>query len=392
MKSASPDQSKARPKPRTHVGAAWGGLACLLAALPLWNRVGVLELVSVAGVAAVSAVLVLKSRARDAAALVAASAEEDLQHTDDRHGRGLGPLLGEVLPVWLMHVGSVKTQTEDAITQLAGSLASINEQFEKAGFKGASGAGDAQGGTTISLLTLCERELQPVISSMDRILESKSALVQSVQDLSQATGELKDLATDVTRIAAQTNILAINAAIEAARAGDVGRGFAVIAKEIRSLSEVSSKTGKQITDRIAQVSELMASTMDSARSASADDKSAIELSGSIVADVLTHVRQLGTESDQMRDQGGVIRTDIENLLFNLQFQDRVSQILGVIDTDMRRLQDGVVSDAPLPEARDWLHELQGHYTMDDQRHAHVDPAPGTKAAPAASAPAEVEFF
>lgn len=353
---------------------------------------GVLEVLSASAVAALSSFMWWRnfSRGRAVTAPVAPSAAQ--APATDRQVRGLEPLLDEVLPVWLQHVNSVKSQTESAITELTSGLASINNQFEKAGFKGASGNAQDQDNTTISLLTLCERQLQPVIRSMENILQSKGALVSSVHNLSMATAELTGMATDVSRIAAQTNILAINAAIEAARAGDVGRGFAVIAKEIRALSEVSAKSGKQITDRIAQVSTLMESTVKTAVDASAHDKTAIALSGSVVEDVLAHVRQLGTESEQMREQGGVIREDIDSLLLNLQFQDRVSQILGVIDGDMRRLQDGVGGAAPLPAAADWLQQLQGHYTMDEQRKVHAAPTASTSTASLTRPTAEVEFF
>ena len=101
----------------------------------------------------------------------------------------LATLLDKILPVWLQHVGSVKSQTEEAINQLATSFSSINEQFEKAAFKGASGGTHAVE-NSCSLTTLCERELQPVVASMTAILASKDALVASVYDLAMATVEL----------------------------------------------------------------------------------------------------------------------------------------------------------------------------------------------------------
>ncbi|MBC7376429.1 MAG: hypothetical protein H7346_03215 [Burkholderiaceae bacterium] len=302
----------------------------------------------------------------------------------------LKALLSGVLPVWLQHMGSARLQTEEAITQLVHSFASITTQFELAGFKVAAGArsGDA---TTISLLTLCERELTPLITVMAKLLAGKGQMTDSVHDLSGATARLQGLASSISHIAAQTNLLAINAAIEAARAGDSGRGFAVIAKEIRSLSNDSARIGKQVTEGIAQVSSIMKVTVEVATNASRHDKSALELSGHVVEDVLSHVRELGSHADQMRTQGSVIRGDIEQLMVNLQFQDRVSQIMQVIDTDMQRMHDTAGADQAAPAPGEWLQELEGHYTMDDQRR-HQSANEPEFAEPPAQQAASVDFF
>jgi len=94
----------------------------------------------------------------------------------------------------------------------------------------------------------------------------------------------------------------------------------------------------------------------------------------------------------MRAQGGIIRNDIENLLVNLQFQDRVSQIISVIDGDVSRLRDVVASEQTVPEPDAWLSALGHHYTMDDQRYGHAASGRESAARPAAPAVAETVFF
>jgi methyl-accepting chemotaxis protein len=363
------------------------------AALPLLHHVGPLEIAALSGVVASSAWAAWRWLRASRDRIAGADRDADEAELDTgATGDGLPVLLAGVLPIWLQHLGSVKSQTESAITELVTSFSSITEQFEKAGFKGAGGSASDGQQATISLLTLCERQLRPVISSMNSLLDSKGALVSSVNELALVTSELQGMASGVSQIAAQTNMLALNAAIEAARAGPTGRGFAVIAKEIRTLSQVSAQTGKQITDRIGQVTRIMKTTVAAAANASIHDRSAIELSGSVVQDVLSHVRELSVNAEAMRGQGNIIRADVENLLVSLQFQDRVSQIISVIDADIKRLEDAVEGDEDLPATDEWLHDLQRHYTMNDQRQNHAAEASTVPARAQAPASTETEFF
>ncbi|MET0384089.1 MAG: methyl-accepting chemotaxis protein [Burkholderiaceae bacterium] len=289
----------------------------------------------------------------------------------------LSHLMTGVLPVWLQHVGSIKDQTEAAVDQLARSFSSISGEFEAAGFEGTGDADQDSQKARLNLLVLCERQLQPVVTSMTAILDSKAALVDSVNRLARATSELKEMANAVTHIGATTNLLALNAAIEAARVGAAGRGFAVIAKEIRELSQVSARTGAQITERVAHVTAMMDIAVDAAASAATNDKTIIEMSGSVVEDVLAHVRELGGRSEQMRLQGHTIRGEVERLLVNLQFQDRVSQMLAVVDADMARLRELLEHGEVAPEPAVWLAGLQKRYTMEEQREGRAAPAPAT---------------
>ncbi len=367
-----------------HVAAALALVGLVAAALPVGAgmRMAMLVLSALAVATLWRASLAEPGNAQDAS-----SSDAQGSHGGDDEP-ALRNLLTSVLPVWTEHVSSVKQQTEDAINNLAVSFASINQQFEAAGFGPSTSLGGSEGMPQFSLLTLCERELQPVVATIMRIIDSKKQLMETVNDLAVATRDLVDMVTEVKLIAAHTNLLAINAAIEAAHAGDSGRGFAVIAKEIRSLSQNSAAAGTRISQRMDVVQKMMSTTIAQAELTSVSDREAIELSGRVIEDVLEHVRDLGNDAEAMREKGTVIRADTENLLVNLQFQDRVSQIISVIDGDMARLQDTVATDeAELPTGEQWLAELSTRYTMHDQR---VSTPAAASAAAAASD--DVVFF
>ncbi len=185
------------------------------------------------------------------------------------------------------------------------------------------------------------QQMEQLVEALEQVSGQSSVTVQHIDQMAQHLDGIFALLEDVKSIADQTNLLALNAAIEAARAGEAGRGFAVVADEVRNLSERSTTFNEQIRklahsskDAIAKVRETvshMASRdMDRSREARIEAAAMLDNVAAINA-------SLGEGMREISECGRAIDGSVAEAVRALQFEDIATQALGGVHTHLDRL-------------------------------------------------------
>ena len=282
----------------------------------------------------------------------------------------------QILPRWSYHVGLASSQTEEGIGQLAGQFSEILQRLESslnASRQAQEGSGSSD---LLSILNNGRSELNILVEELKQGLEAKQPMLTEIANLSQVIGELRQMATDVADIANQTNLLALNAAIEAARAGEAGRGFAVVADEVRKLSNASGDTGKRIGSKVETITASIQATSAVAAQLNDQDQQLISSSQARVASVVDRFEAAASgiqqASEGLEENSRAVSQEITNILVSLQFQDRVSQILAHSRTDITNLADTIAASAqgkpPTPiDVSKWLATMEQKYVTIEQK-------------------------
>lgn len=226
--------------------------------------------------------------------------------------------------------------------------------------------------------------VETLASSQDAFLQARKANQERIRMVIDQVKHLTPLTALIGDISRQTNLLAINASIEAARAGAEGAGFKVVAAEVRRLSAQTSDAAEQISQGIQKVAEAIegelaqASDMDTDSAAGQLSEVACHIAqiSASLNEVVPYLSQLSTN---MHDGMEVITTDIIDAMGHMQFQDINRQLLEQVESALGSLQEHSAAlyalvggkAPPPPQALEQLMErwVEG-YVMAEQRAAH----------------------
>ena len=206
-----------------------------------------------------------------------------------------------------MHLAEASEHQAEQITKTTSAIKEMTEEMDRMTGGAADSAEIAQ--RAVSIAGKGGDTVRRTINGMDTIREQIQETSKRIKRLGESSQEIGDIVELIDDIADQTNILALNAAMQAAMAGEAGRGFAVVADEVQRLAERSSNATKQI--------EALVKTIQ------ADTNEAVISMESTTSEVVSGA--------QLAEDAGVALKEIETV--SQQIEERIS---GVADSAKRQ--------------------------------------------------------
>ena len=210
-------------------------------------------------------------------------------------------------------------------------------------------AGQAETGAkeTSQSLSLAEdgtRTVQQTVDAMSDLQAKVNALSQEILALSDRINQIEEISSFVGDLASQTNMLAMNAAVEAAHAGDQGKGFAVVATEIRKLANQSSKSVSRIHDLVADIQQATNSSV-----------MATEEGTSVVGQAMMLCQETADVFNNLGKSIGVAEENVQQLSLNNREQaSAINQVVEAVESLNEGAQE---ASNGLKETSEGLHTL-----------------------------------
>ena len=279
-------------------------------------------------------------------------------------------IVKESAPVWSRNIDTAEQLASSSMTELSEQFNRLNIQLS-AVLKSQDKSGQ---GSVLETLTNGHDKLNQATSELRKAYSSREQVLSQISEMESFVGELQSLSTIVVNIADKTNLLSLNASIEAARVGEHGRGFSVVAHEVRELSAQSREMAGQMIDKVCKINNAITHTAENAKSLMVMEAQLLtdteEQVDDVINDFQTIISRLNDSKSGLEQQAIEIQQELYKVIVSLQFQDRFSQILNQVSSNLRKLETGLQDvDNPL-DVKLWMEEMKASYSMLEQYKNH----------------------
>lgn len=202
--------------------------------------------------------------------------------------------------------------------------------------------------------------IEETIRVMNRINDRVKESAEVIKNLGIRSDQIGEIVGLINDIADQTNLLALNAAIEAARAGEQGRGFAVVADEVRKLAERTSDATKEISETIQAMqteTKKAVSSMEEGVNEVAAGTSEAAKSGSALEEILLQINKVTSEINQIAVASEEETSATDEIAANIQ------QISIAMQETATRIQDNAKASSQLADLSKKLQAMVGQFRL-----------------------------